>query len=64
LLIDFGRELCGDLATAVQYGPDTFAGPLISASRSIIYASGGEDFAKAARTAALALRNEINTLRS
>lgn len=53
----------GDLATAVQYGPDAAAGPLISASRSIIYASGGDDFAEAARVAALALRAQINELR-
>lgn len=53
----------GDLATAVKYGPDAVAGPLISASRSILYASGGEDFAEAARQAALTLRDEINALR-
>ena len=53
----------GDLATAVQHGPDAIAGPLISASRSILYASGGEDFAEAARAAALALREQINDLR-
>ncbi len=54
----------GDLEAAVQHGPDTVTGPLISASRSILYASGGEDFAEAARAAALALRNQINALRS
>ncbi len=54
----------GDLEAAVQHGPDAIAGPLISASRSIIYASGGEDFAEAARAAALALRDQINTLRA
>jgi len=53
----------GDLATAVQHGPDAVAGPLISASRSILYASGGEDFAEAARQAASKLRDEINALR-
>lgn len=53
----------GDLAAAVQHGPDAVAGPLISVSRSIIYASGGEDFAEAARAAALALRDQINVLR-
>jgi orotidine-5'-phosphate decarboxylase len=36
---------------------------IINASRSIIYASRGEDFARAAREAALALRNEMNTYR-
>lgn len=53
----------GDLAAAVQHGPDAVAGPLISASRSIIYASGGENFAEAARHAALALRAQINAMR-
>ena len=54
----------GDLAMAVEYGPDKVAGPLISASRSIIYASGGEDYAEAAREAAMALRDKINQLRA
>lgn len=54
----------GDLAMSVQYGPDKVAGPVISASRSILYASGGDDFAEAARAAALALRDQINSLRS
>jgi orotidine-5'-phosphate decarboxylase len=53
----------GSLATAVQHGPDALCGPVISASRTILYAGGGEQFADAARTAALALRNEINALR-
>lgn len=53
----------GDLATAVQHGPDPVAGPLINASRSIIYASGGTDFADAARSAAQTLRAQINSLR-
>ena len=53
----------GDLAAAVRYGPDEIAGPLISASRSIIYASGGQDFAEAAREAALELRTRINGMR-
>ncbi|WP_420630845.1 orotidine-5'-phosphate decarboxylase [Candidatus Leptofilum sp.] len=54
----------GSLVTAVRHGPDAVAGPVISASRSIIYASGGEDFAEAARNAALQLREKINQLRS
>jgi orotidine-5'-phosphate decarboxylase len=53
----------GDLAAAVQYGPDSVAGPVISISRSIIFASAGLDFAAAARSAALNLRDRINTLR-
>jgi orotidine-5'-phosphate decarboxylase len=54
----------GELATAVRYGPDSVAGPVISASRSIIYASAGLDFAGAARTAAQSLRDEINGVRA
>lgn len=53
----------GDLRMAVQHGPDAVAGPLISASRSIIYASGDRDFAQATREAALVLRDQINQFR-
>jgi orotidine-5'-phosphate decarboxylase len=53
----------GDLAPAVRYGSDTIAGPVINASRSIIYASARIDFAEAARTAAQALRDDINQAR-
>lgn len=53
----------GDLESAVRYGPDAVAGPVINASRSIIYASAGVDFGEAARRAALAMRDEINALR-
>ena len=54
----------GDLAAAVRYGTDAEGEKaIISSSRQIIYASKGEDFAEAARKAALALRDEINRLR-
>jgi orotidine-5'-phosphate decarboxylase len=53
----------GDLEAAVRHGPDAVAGPVINASRSLIYASVGLDFAEAARTAALALRQAINEAR-
>ncbi|MBK8986641.1 MAG: orotidine-5'-phosphate decarboxylase [Chloroflexi bacterium] len=53
----------GDLAAAVQYGADAIAGPVISASRSILYASLQGDFAAAARAAALDLRDQINAAR-
>jgi orotidine-5'-phosphate decarboxylase len=53
----------GNLAAAVQYGPDPWAGPVVSASRSVIYASAGLDFAAAARAAARQLRDQINALR-
>ncbi len=39
-------------------------GLMISSSRAILYASKGEDFADAARAAALALRDEVNRYRS
>jgi orotidine-5'-phosphate decarboxylase len=51
----------GDLEAAVRYGPDAKAGPVINASRGVIYASTGEDFAEAARSAARKLRDEINS---
>ncbi len=53
----------GDLASAVRYGPDGMAGPVISASRSVIFAGAGPDFADKARAAAAALRDQINQLR-
>jgi orotidine-5'-phosphate decarboxylase len=53
----------GDLAAAVQYGPDTAAGPVINASRGVIYASAQADFAQAAREAAQTLREQINQAR-
>ena len=53
----------GDLTAAVQYGPDATAGPVINASRGVIYASSQADFAQAARAAALALREQINQVR-
>ncbi len=51
----------GDLASAVRYGVDAKGEKaIISSSRRIIYASKGEDFAAAAREAALNLRDQIN----
>jgi orotidine-5'-phosphate decarboxylase len=50
----------GDLAAAVAHGMHEGIGPVISASRSILYAAPGSDFVDAARAAALALREEIN----
>jgi orotidine-5'-phosphate decarboxylase len=55
----------GDLAAVVGAGQDSQgAGLLISASRSITYASGGADFAEAARHTAQRLRDEIEALRN
>ncbi len=51
----------GSLAEAVRYGVnDAGIGPIINASRTILYASDGADFAQAARAAAVKMRDEIN----
>ena len=55
----------GDLEASVRAGMDSRgAGLLISASRSILYASSGEDFAEAARGEAERLRDAIEGVRS
>jgi orotidine-5'-phosphate decarboxylase len=52
----------GDVAATVKAGQDSHGrGLIINSSRGIIYASKGDDFAQAARKAALALSVEINT---
>jgi orotidine-5'-phosphate decarboxylase len=54
----------GDLEASVRQGLDAGGGGLIiNVSRQVLYASQGEDFAAAARQAALALRDEIRRLR-
>jgi len=53
----------GDLAAAVAYGADGYAGPVINAGRSVLYASSGLDFADKARAAAIQLRDDINARR-
>jgi orotidine-5'-phosphate decarboxylase len=59
----------GSLEPAVAYGPtaggptEVGLGPVINSSRDIIYASSGPDFAKAARAAAITLRDSINQIR-
>jgi orotidine-5'-phosphate decarboxylase len=54
----------GDLGSAVRFGCDANGEmAIISASRSIIYASGRTDFVEAARSAACLLRDEINAYR-
>lgn len=54
----------GDVAAVVHNGRNARSdGLLISASRSILYASDGTDFATAARDAARTLRDEINRYR-
>ena len=54
----------GNLEAAVRYGPDAIAGPVISASRSILYAGPMLDFVAAARGAAERLRERINEIRA
>lgn len=54
----------GDLRLAVRHGCDADGlMAIINASRSIIYASAGTDFARAARSAALGMRDDINGYR-
>ncbi|MBV8741552.1 MAG: orotidine-5'-phosphate decarboxylase [Sinobacteraceae bacterium] len=54
----------GDVAQAVLNGQTaTGTGLVISSSRNILYAGAGDGFAAAARAAALALRDQINTSR-
>jgi orotidine-5'-phosphate decarboxylase len=51
----------GDVAAAVKAGRTRDGlGMVLNSSRGIIYASNGEDFADAARTATKSLRDEIN----
>jgi len=55
----------GDLAATVTAGQDAHGGGLlISASRGVLYASSGSDFAAAARAEATRLRDAINAQRA
>jgi orotidine-5'-phosphate decarboxylase len=55
----------GDLESAVRYGCDHDGlRAIFTASRSVMYASNGEDFARAARAEAVALRDRINVYRA
>jgi orotidine-5'-phosphate decarboxylase len=55
----------GDVAQAVQNGQTAQGtGLVISSSRSILYASSGDDFASAARRATETLREQINASRA
>jgi len=54
----------GDVAAVIRNGKNAHgAGLIISSSRAILYASGGADFADAARTEARKLRDDINRFR-
>lgn len=52
----------GDLAAICQYGLTKDCGLLVNASRSILYASSGEDFAEKAREETLKLQQEMSKL--
>ncbi len=52
----------GSLEDVANYGWNNDCGLLVNASRSIIYASDGEDFAKKARAEALQLQAEMETI--
>jgi orotidine-5'-phosphate decarboxylase len=55
----------GDLEKAVRGGTANFTRPaIINVSRSVLYASNGDDFDKAARTAVEKLNAQINGLRT
>jgi orotidine-5'-phosphate decarboxylase len=55
----------GDVEAAVKAGQTANGtGLLVSSSRGILYASNGDDFADAARSATLALRDQINLHRA
>jgi orotidine-5'-phosphate decarboxylase len=61
LLVPGVGAQCGELAAATRAAIDSHGErAIISASRSILYASDGDDFAEAARQEALRLRAEIN----
>jgi len=49
----------GDLQKVSQYGMNKEAGLLVNATRSIIYASNGKDFAEKAREEALRMQQEM-----
>jgi len=54
----------GDLKEVATNGLNNQCGLIVNASRSIIFASAGEDFEKAARNEALAMQNEMSELLS
>ena len=54
----------GDVAATVRNGLNKAGrGVIVNSSRGIIYASSGDDFAQAARSAAMELRDEVNLYR-
>jgi orotidine-5'-phosphate decarboxylase len=49
----------GSLSEVARYGINSHCGLLVNASRSILFASGGTDFAEKARSEALSIQNEM-----
>ena len=52
----------GSLKEVAQYGLNDHCGLLVNSSRSIIYASNGEDFADAARAKAQELQSQMQEI--
>jgi orotidine-5'-phosphate decarboxylase len=52
----------GSLSEVAKYGMNKDCGLLVNASRSILYASGGEDFAIKAREEAMRMQQEMDEL--
>lgn len=54
----------GDVEKTIRYGTNSRGEmALVNSSREILFASSGEDFAQAARTKAIELRDMMNTYR-
>ncbi|MDQ3110868.1 MAG: orotidine 5'-phosphate decarboxylase, partial [Bacteroidota bacterium] len=49
----------GSLADVAKYGMNKQCGLLVNVSRSVLYASGGEDFAEKARAEAMKIQQEM-----
>ena len=52
----------GDAATVIRHGANDMGGVLINASRSILYASDGEDFTSEAEKECLKLNKDMSAL--
>jgi orotidine-5'-phosphate decarboxylase len=52
----------GSLSEVYKHGANAQVGLLVNASRSILYASSGKDFAEAARAEALRMQQEMSAL--
>ena len=52
----------GDLNAVAKYGLNDHCGLLVNASRSILFASAGEDFAEKAKLEALSMQQEMETI--